>query len=107
MKTNERSGRTSRLIEHAKELASKGRAVYVVAHNADHAELLRQKMGTVSLGFKNGSGIRVEPCDSVNFEWSTLSIIGAHPKCAFLVDHYTIEQRFAHVLEMLNQYNKE
>jgi len=93
------TGRTTRMIEHAKRLQAEGRAVYVIAANADHARMLRGMLPddtTISVDTPESCG---------NFHWPTMMLRGAHPNCAVLVDHYAIESRFAPMLAMLTAYD--
>lgn len=51
-------------------------------------------------------GIKFETVNSLEgFDWFTMRIQGMHPNCLVLADHYTIESRFAPVLEMLHRYD--
>lgn len=94
------TGRTTRLLEHAKKLAREGRAVYVIAGNARDALRLQMLCGEPTLGIKFET-----PRSPGNFDWEQMRMIGAHPNCVVLVDHHAIEDRFARVLEMLHAYD--
>ncbi len=97
-------GRTTRMLNHAKELARQGRAVYVVAANGRHLHDLEVMAGEEAQQL----GIKFETDGSLgNFDWQNLCLRGAHPNCVVLVDHYAIECKYATVLEMLNRYNVE
>lgn len=88
------------MLEHARELSNQRRAVYIVAANEQHADMLRKQLGD------EPHGIKVETESSLgNLDWETLTLRGAHPNCAVLVDHYAIESRFGRVLEMLTRYD--
>lgn len=94
------TGRTTRMLEHAKKLAREGRAVYVIADNTRDMRRLETLCGEPSLG------IKFETPDSPgNFVWEEMRLRGAHPNCVVLVDHHAIEDRFARVLEMLHAYD--
>jgi hypothetical protein len=94
------TGRTTRMLEHAKKLDREGRAVYVVVANMN--EILRVER---LLGADIG-GIKVETETSLgNLDWQTMRMLGAHPNCVVLVDHFVIESRFAKALAMLHAYD--
>lgn len=93
------TGRTTRMLEHAKALEAEGRTVYIIAANRQHAHLLRRCL-------PEGSSILIETPDSPgNFDWHTLSLCGANPNCVVLVDHFAIESRFSKMLAMLTAYD--
>lgn len=98
------TGRTTRMLEHAKKLALAGRAVYVIADSERDCRRLEIEC------FKTGEpnlGIKFETPDSLgNFVWEEMRLRGAHPNCVVLVDHHAIEDRFARVLEMLHAYDE-
>jgi hypothetical protein len=100
--TVRQTGRTTRMLEEAKDLAKAGRAVYVIAATWRHARALQRQ---VDNDMPNSS-IKCEPPSASSFSWKTLSVLGAHPNCVFLVDHYAIEQEFALMLEMLTRYDQ-
>ena len=80
------TGRTTRMIEKAKELALEGRAVYILSANLDEQKRIRKLLGN------NDLGISVETSNSIStFRWETMSLLGAHPNCVVLVDHYAVE----------------
>lgn len=97
------SGRTTRMLSEAKTLVETGRAVYVIAANQQHVELLKSSdIGKECLEL----GVKFEtPSSPGNFDWREMRLLGAHPSCAVLVDHYTIECHFAKVLEMLHRFD--
>jgi hypothetical protein len=102
MTDNKRNtGRTSRMLERARQLAQQGRAVYVIAANQRHADVLRYHLGP------DANGIKVETIGSVGIrlDWETLTLGGAHRNCIVLVDHYTIEWRFGAILDELIRYD--
>lgn len=88
MTTIIQSGRSHRLIEKAKHLASLGKAVYVVSANKAHTQLLESS-------FKDHPGIKVESISSIGYiNWGTMRVHGAHTNCEFLFDHYALETYF-------------
>lgn len=103
MKDLKHTGRTTRMLEEAKRLASLGRAVYVVAADEAHAAILK-----AALPPKAETGISVETPESLgNFDWHYMRLMRAHPNCVVLVDHYTIESRFALMLNMLHRFDAD
>jgi len=93
------TGRTTRMLAEAKELAKSGRAVYVIAATQAHARQLKYMMGC-------DLGIKIEvPSSLGNFDWDQMRLLGAHPNCAVLVDHYAIEMKYASILWMLHKYD--
>jgi hypothetical protein len=99
------TGRTSRMIAHAFELSEQGRAVYIIAANTRHAKDLQARVSLY--GIRVTHGIKIETPESVRstFDWQALTLIGAHPNCVVLVDHYAIESHFEHVLQMWTRYD--
>ena len=85
------------MLEEANRLADQGKAVYVIAAN----EAQRRELQAVA-----GEKVKVETCSTAgNFEWEQMRLIGSHPNCVTLVDHFAIESRFAKVLEMLHRFD--
>lgn len=104
MKNNDalrRTGRTTRMLQEAIRLASQeNRAVYVMM--ADLAQV-NAFVGTIPQGL----GIQFETIYTLpNFNWETLTLPGAHPRCVVLVDHHAIEARFGKMLRELHHYDK-
>ena len=100
---NRQTGRTTRMVEEAIDLANKGRAVYILADNYNHAENIRELFGEDPETY----GIKIETeGDLGNFDWQTLSLRGAHKNCIVLIDHYTIENKFSRIIEALHKYDK-
>lgn len=95
-----RTGRTSRMLERAIQLANAGRAVYVIAANTREKLRLSEMLST-------DTSIKVETPESCgNFDWRTLSLTGAHPNCVVLVDHFAIEINFNRLLEEWSAYDE-
>ena len=101
------TGRTTRMLGHALFFARAGRAVYVVAADPGHAEVMREQVQVMSgITDKEPLGIKFETATSLgNFDWDTLTLIGGHSNCEVLVDHFAIEQRFSRVFEMLHRFD--
>jgi hypothetical protein len=101
------TGRTYRLCKKALELASAGRAVYIIAYNNAHRVTIVDELWKQSKGAAP-NGIKVEVQDRFDeFNWRTMTLPRAHPNCVVLVDHHTIEEKFMRVLEALHQFDEE
>lgn len=92
------TGRTTRMLHHALDLADEGRAVYVIADNKGQAAYFKEQL-------RSHPSISVENGAPSNFDWDTRRLQGAHSNCVVLVDHYVIERKYAGLLEMLHRYD--
>jgi len=88
-----KSGRTTRMIKEAMELADKGHAVYVLTANAKE----RCRIEGIIRGVTDTALIKVETWQSLrrSVDERTLTLGLAHPNCRLVIDHYAIEHRFA------------
>lgn len=87
------SGRTTRMIEHAKEKAAEGRAVYVVFMGKAQCDYWSNQVD-------KELGIKFEVISSLkHFDWNRLRTPGAWPNCLFLVDHYVAYGRIHEMRE--------
>ena len=94
-----KTGRTTRMLKHAQELSDQGRAIYIIADNYQRVRMIKRKIGL-------DYGIKVETVESAgNFDWQTLSLRGVNPNVVVLIDHRTIERRFARIIESLTRYD--
>lgn len=94
------TGRTTRLLESAKRIASEGRAVYVVASTQRMVQHMNEMLGATTMG------IKIETEHSLgNLDWKTMTLRGAHPNVVVLADHYAIESTFARMLEQLHRFD--
>lgn len=102
--TARNSGRTTRHLLRAIELARKGgKVVYVAANEREKARLtvLARQLAGSAEWVLDGGNLRIIPADSQalvedqpgNFRW-----LGAWPD-AVLVDHYTLEDRYPGVID--------
>lgn len=99
-----RTGRTTRMLTRAMELAREGRAVYVMCANHAHARALAATARF--LGVVPADGIKFESPESLpTFDLETMQLGGAHPNCVVLVDHWAIEHKYADMLEELHRYD--
>jgi hypothetical protein len=93
------TGRTTRMLDHAKRLEMEGLAVYVIAANPTEVMRLRGLLPTQT-------SIKVETPDSCRYlDWQTLMLRGTHSNCRVLVDHFAIESRFGHLFRMMHAYD--
>lgn len=93
-----RTGRTTRMLDDAKRLTDDGHAVYIIAANGPQAMEFRRELS-------DRPEIKVECRPPEGFNWQTMRVVGAHPNCVFLVDHYAIENKFDTMLKMLHRYD--
>lgn len=93
------TGRTTRMVEQALELAQRGHAVYLLIPRAMHPHWWRRicDVWADRNGGLRGHGIQLEapdsPAFSFDFDWQSLRIRHAHPNTVVLVDHAFVEQR--------------
>lgn len=92
------TGRTTRMLEHAKRLEAEGKTVCVVMAGHGGVNLTKKLLG-------KSSKIFVFSATGCDFRWDTMRPWGAGTNTVVLVDHYAIEQHFADVLEMLHRYD--
>jgi len=99
MKTEvkERTGRTTRMLQEARKLAEGGFAVYVICQNPDE---LKEIFGEPRLGVKFERWVS-------SLDPETLRLRGSFPATRVLIDHYTLETRFAAILKELHRYDAE
>ena len=95
------TGRTTRMIEYAKEKAAEGRAVYVVFMGRNQCEYWRQQVD-------EKLGIKFEVINSLkHFDWDRLRTPGAWPNCLFLVDHYVSYGRIHEMREEIHKLERK
>lgn len=97
-----RTGRTTRMLEHAIRLAGQGRAVYIAAESkvlADQLEVVRRNKAPWS------TGIKIVPYHELDINWEAMTLRGAHKNCVLLIDHFVIEKKFFRMLRMQEQYD--
>ena len=100
--TLRQTGRTTRLLAHAKRLAREGRAVYVVVDSEREKDRLEWVCGA-----ERSLGISFETLGSLpNFDLHTMTLRGSHANCVVLVDHHVIESRCGRMLAMLHAYDE-
>lgn len=100
------SGRTTRMLEEAIQLAKEGRAVYVLFSSKNHCDQMErcpdiEKYKELGIKFEHpaslGQGLDLE----------NLRLIGAHPNCILLVDHHLLAMRYGRIFEMFHRYDKD
>ena len=97
-----RTGRTTRMLAEAKELAKAGRAVYILAASEAHARDMEVMAGDEMRDL----GVKIEvPSSLGNFDWEQMRLWGSHPNCVVLVDHFCIESQYAAMLRMLHRWD--
>ena len=101
-----RTGRTTRMVQDALHLSREGRAVYVIAANQQEQARIQQDIDArAKAEGRERHGIKVETWGSVGPLDDTFRVPGMHPNCIVLVDHFALESRYAHVLDMLHHYD--
>lgn len=95
-----RTGRTTRMLEHAKQLASEGSLVHVIVNDHIVAQRLNHSLQA------DHPTITVSAVVPHEFRWETLSFAGDGNRTVVLVDHYVIERRFGHLVDMMNAYDE-
>lgn len=94
------SGRTSRMLQEAVELARDGKAVYVVCATQRHTKQLEKRV-------PDDLDIKFETPRTVgNLDWRNMRLEGAHSNVELLVDHYAIEANWRPLLNMLHRFDK-
>lgn len=97
------SGRTTRMLEKAKEIASTGKKVVVVAANLDHCWWFE----TYKLPDYRELGIAFVSAPSMPASfWATGKCDLCAKDAVFLVDHYAIEMNLSFALKELHAYYK-
>ena len=103
-----RSGRTTRMLQHAVDLSNAGRAVYVLTGDKSQAGTIASMLH--DMGYDDDAlcrmGIKIEtPSSLPRFDYERMCLPGAHPNCVVLVDHYAIARRFWLLLKMYHAYD--
>jgi hypothetical protein len=106
--TQRGTGRTTRMLEEAIRLSSEGYEVCVITHSHSHANMLRIMLEDLTK--LDGHEVRVMPAaqaDERDFDWVFMRFPWGSANQRVLVDHWAIESRYATMLEMLHQFDKE
>ncbi len=96
------TGRTTRLIAKAVELAAQGRAVYVIARQ------YRDLQAVIDATYPD-SGIKCEPCLPGGWQWSQMRVLGSHPNCVWLIDPFVVEsdETFIQMFNAMTAFDQE
>ena len=115
---NRNTGRTTRMLDKAIELARADRYVIVYAQDENYASIFQRTVqlkltddelkrrggaGKVYCGSKGSISFVSVNCSS--FDWRTMRQRGAHPSCVTMVDHRAIEVNFAQILKMYHMFD--
>lgn len=105
--THRQTGRTTRMLAEAFKLAREGKAVYILAADSRHMSHIEEMADSLlGAGKARFLGIKFDTLTTLStFDFQTMQLRGAHPNCCVLVDHWTIESRYAKMLEELHRYN--
>ena len=98
--SKQQTGRTTRMLAHARSLRDQGRAVYVLVHSKQYGDML-------ALAQEN-KGLRFETFDSLGpsgLDERRMTLRAAHPNCVLLVDHHAVEARYAAALRRMCEYD--
>ncbi len=93
-----RTGRTSRMLDEAKRLASDGVPVTVIASTHSHANVMRAQCHGYAIEFLSFGCV-------LNFDWQEMRFRGDR-ETVVLVDHHVIERAFSRILEMLHRFDR-
>lgn len=97
---NKQTGKTSRMMEKAVELAKNGKFVYVVTHDKNMVDYCKRKISKENMHFLNSLKIQVNSvseCNSGSIDWDNLRLRG-YPNSCLLLDHYVLEIKFSSIL---------
>lgn len=91
------TGRTTRMLAKAKQLADEGKSVYVAFANEAQAGIAKRQAAD--------DRIRFGTTRSPLFDWDTMRHRGFSAEQVVLVDHYAIEGRFGKVVDRLHEWD--
>jgi hypothetical protein len=106
------TGRTTRMLKHAVNLARSGKRVVIIADNRTDANRLSLELHqfiTLEPGEtlqSRGIKVSVPELLGADFDWEDMSVPLADDATVFLVDHHAIEDRYSKMLKMLHAYDK-
>jgi hypothetical protein len=98
------TGRTTRMVEEAVNLASQGKSVLVVFE--DHCHVKQFLVVDHNGRCRHNRNIQVVLAKSQRFDAKTLRIVDAGVNAMVLVDHHVIEKRLHGHLEMLHRFDR-
>lgn len=87
-----RTGRTTRMLQHAIGQAQVGRAVYILARDDSHRKVILDTLRGLT-DEPSLFGIKIETPASIGRQWDKHHhrLIGSHPNCLLLTDHFVSE----------------
>lgn len=105
------SGRTTRMIKHAVQLAAEGKAVNVLMLNVKQCQIWESHVAAIAVTLLGGPslGIRFETEESLGLfaiDWPNVRLRNTHPNCILLIDHAVIEHKFSGLLSMWQRYDR-
>lgn len=105
MEALRRTGRTTRMLERAVELAKKGKRVCVVvkSHDKNSIKSQLQDMWAACMPYGHGS-ISVTTADE-SFDWNTMRVVGSSFEVVHLIDHWVLESRYRQVIDRLHEFD--
>lgn len=96
-KNNRQTGRTTRMLMHARQLLSEGKMVYVVMATQKDIDYVKSDF----------SFLPCYHCVSHLFDAETLTMRGQPKDSVCLVDHLVIELRYGHILRSYHQFDTD
>ena len=96
-----RTGRTTRMLEEARRLASEGNLVTVIASNDSIADFFRRVLNNPSIHVVNSNKIHEDLMAYLKRERQS-SI-----RRVVLVDHFVVAKRYKHIFEEYHAYDAE
>lgn len=113
------TGRTTRMLKEAIDLAGQGRTVFVIATDERHAEtMMRMAFDMLDNDWAANftpltmrymplpnSFIQFGTPERLGFHWDLMRAKVYGPNAIFLVDHHTIESRWPRLLEMWRRWD--
>lgn len=93
------TGRTTRMLEHAKKLVDEGRRVWILVYHTSEILRIRSQLGT------SDQRIQITTPELARFDWKAMRIQGLDPNTVILIDHHAIEDRFHRLLDAYHAYD--
>lgn len=110
---NDRTGRTTRMLEAAIEKARGGEDVYVVGRNPEQAKYLQLQVAGMTGTEPFATRVRVgdgeitfETVTHESWNWHTLRHTGMFPTVPVFLDHYALEGQFGHIIEAFHRWDE-
>ena len=110
---NDRTGRTTRMLEAAIEMAKGGEYVAVVARDQEHAKHLQLQVAGMTATEPFATKVRIgdgeitfEAVTQDTWNWHSLRHQGMFPTVPVFLDHYAIEGQFGHLIEAFHRWDE-